>query len=817
MQQTPSLNHSVWQQALAEGCELTVVQAVGAQQCALALSFASGSHHEPCDSLGMAHFLEHLVFRGSHHYALDDGLMAFIQRNGGQVNAQTQAQQTLFHFQIKSSLFIQAIQRLVDMLVTPLLEPAMLASEREVLNQEFGLYCQAPQILLDAAIAPCLLGRHPLQRFYAGNRATLGIEGESFAAELTAFHQLAYLRSRLKVVLVVPQQWSHWQDSVLAALQPLTCMSRGQPAQVLPELRVPARSAVQLCLPVDEAYLALHIPINQSAQGLPELAEKMQHALALSLNQTFLAYAKQQQWCSEIKVRAVYIAQGQGVLTLEFENPTEDHQLLVCAFQQWLGQWRKQMHSAEQQAYEQHAQNNRWCIAEPLRKAQQVLLGRWPLQGISSECLLALDAVLEAADADTLVRVIASAVAVDGRYDKGLPMQVERLDRSNADSIAAVSVPQFSFYCGQLRHQLESAAAPHRRTHALVQQQSLQIPSGLAVCYWGWSVNDPYAVAQRLSGQLVAVSELLSYNAVDWQTECVQNYVFICITGPEEYVAHAVNQMLAVLQLPLTEAALPARGHFALRRLLQRLPRVLAGAKGLDIASEVILAEQPQAALWLGASEQTAVLEQRYLQRLTALNTAVATPLAATGWEQASASGSDDALLVLYIPLPGENIVEQDRMRVINRVCAQHLQTLLQRYLRTDRALCYAVFVLPYAQGDYEGLVCAVQSSTVSAAQLLEEIKQCLADFKTQLAEHIEALHADLKRQAEPLEQGALGMEYGRAMLFRHWREQRLAMGVQEEIQAAQQICSAEIEQYCQALQQHAQWLLLSNQSAAES
>ncbi|HKM26546.1 MAG TPA: insulinase family protein [Thiopseudomonas sp.] len=817
MPQTPSLNHPLWQHTLADGCELTVVQAVGAQQCALALSFESGSHHEPFDSLGMAHFLEHLVFRGSHHYGLDDGLMAFIQRNGGQVNAQTQAQQTLFHFQIKSSLFIQAIQRLVDMLVTPLLEPAMLASEREVLHQEFGLYCQAPQILLDAAIAPCLLGTHPLQRFYAGNRVTLGIEDENFAAELAAFHQLAYLRSRLKIVLVVPQQWSHWQDSVLAALQPLTCMSRDQPAQVLPELRVPAGSAVQLCLPVDEAYLALHIPINQSAQGLSELAEKMQHALALSLDQTFLAYAKQHKWCSEISVRAAYSAQDQGVLTLEFKNTTEDHPLLVAAFQQWLSQWRKQMHSAEQQAYEQQAQNNRWCIAEPLRKAQQVLSGCWPLLGISSECLVALDSVLEALAADALVQVIASAAAVEGRYDKGLPMQVERLNRSKADSIAAVSVPQFAFYCGQVSRQLEPDAAPQSSTHALVQQQSLQIPSGLAVCYWGWSVNDPYAVAQRLSGQLAAVSELLSYNAVHWQTECVQNYVFICITGPEEYVAHAVNQMLAVLQLPLTEAALPARGHFALRRLLQRLPRVLAGAKGLDVASEITLLDQPQAALWLGASEHAAVLEQRYVQRLTALNTVVTTAPAATGWEQASASGSDDALLVLYIPLTGENIIEQDRMRVINRVCAQHLQTLLQRYLRTDRALCYAVFVLPYAQGDYEGLVCAVQSSTVSAVQLVEEIKQCLADFQTQLAEYIEMLHADIKRQVEPLEQGALGIEYGRAMLFRHWREQRLEVGVQAETQAAQQICSAEIEQYCQALQQHAQWLLLSNQSATES
>ena len=116
----------------------------------------------------MAHFLEHLVFRGSSNYTLDDGLMAFVQRSGGHVNAQTQARETLFHFQAKPSLFVDALKRLVDMLVSPRLEDAMLITEREVLNEEFHLYCRAPQILMDAALGFCLLGEHFLQRFYAG-------------------------------------------------------------------------------------------------------------------------------------------------------------------------------------------------------------------------------------------------------------------------------------------------------------------------------------------------------------------------------------------------------------------------------------------------------------------------------------------------------------------------------------------------------------------------------------------------------------------------------------------------------------------------
>src|SRR5690554_1522028 len=181
MQRTHTDQQPIWQTTLGEGCQLTVLQTAQSQQAAVALSFAAGSHHEPAQYLGMAHFLEHLVFRGSEKYAADDGLMAFIQRHAGQVNAQTQGQQTLFHFQVDAPLLQDALARLVDMLTVPLLSSELLHTEREVINEEFALYCRAPQVLMDAALAPCLLAEHPLQRFYAGNRYTLAIESKDFA------------------------------------------------------------------------------------------------------------------------------------------------------------------------------------------------------------------------------------------------------------------------------------------------------------------------------------------------------------------------------------------------------------------------------------------------------------------------------------------------------------------------------------------------------------------------------------------------------------------------------------------------------------
>lgn len=797
---------------LAAGCELTVIQASDSRQCALALSFDAGSHHEPVEYLGMAHFLEHLVFRGSQQYALDDGLMAFVQRHGGQINAQTQAQKTLFHFQIESSLFLDALKRLVDMLVSPRLDEAMLASEREVLNEEFLLYCQAPQILLDMALSASLLETHPLQRFYAGNRETLAIEDTAFKPALMAFHQAAYLRSRLKIVLVLPESWALWQDATLAALQPMIRLPRNTPLRPLADLLVPAKAMLRLELPVDEQYFVLHVPLNRGGQGLQELAEKMQHALALHTEQSFLSYAEQQGWCSSIAVRVPYWAQEQAVLTIQFKRLAGDLDGLLPAFYTWLKQWGAHLYGAECAAYELQAASNRWLSAGPLGKAQLLLAERWPLQGVSTECLDAFSALLAALENEAFVQLLAGPNPVQGRYDQGLPLRLELL-RSDysliADGLAAAYFNvETACYDSASSFPVENAGA----YRALAQHQTSGLPSSVAVCYWGWLVADPQDVFQRLQAKLALLVERFSYNAVYWQLELLPQAVFIRISAPADYLPMAVNQLLAELERPLSKAADRASSPFALRRLLQQLPAVLVANGTAEAAVEIALADQPQAALWLAEAAAADQLETRFLQRLQVLSASTVQLTALTGWQQVRDSSSD-ALLVLYIPMTAPSVSVLDRMRVINKVFAQYFQSLLQRRLRDELSLCYAVFALPHMQLEREGLVCAVQSSKVSACALLAEVEHCLAEFMTSLAEHLAKLRANVVLQIEQLEQRGQSPESVSQRLFRHWCEQRLGSGWQDEVASIGLLTDEDFANYFAMIQDQKNWLLLSNQT----
>lgn len=816
MQQTHSLNDHLWQKQLADGSELTVLQGQCGQQCALALSFASGSHNEPAEYLGAAHFLEHLVFRGSSNFAVDDSLMAFVQRHGGQVNAQTQAQQTLFHFQIQSPLFIAATERLVDMLVSPRLEETMLISEREVLNEEFRLYCQAPQILLDAALAACLEGPHPLQRFYAGNRQTLAIDDAGFSATLRAFHRAAYLRSQLKIVMVIAEDWSHWQDPLLAALQPLIGSPRKQDVLPLPALQLTDRRAIQLQLPVNERYFVVHVPINDNAQGLSELAEKMQHALILRLPQSFLSYAEQQGWCSAITVRAPYVAQNQGVLTLQFKLLAAEPAELLLAWQIWLQQWSEQFCSAEHAAYELQAHLYRWRSADPLRKAQYLLSGGWPRQGVSLECLAALERVLEALQRNAFVEVHAGPEPVAELYDAGLPLNIKSIERSCTAAVERpIAMPCFSFSTSVTDPVDSRAVSSAFIDYALTQQQPRSFPKDRAVCYWGWTVSAPQDVAVRMQARLAPLVEQLNYHAVSWQLEILPSAVFARITGPAGYLPIALNQILTALEQPLEAAAFASNSPFALRRLLQRLPSQLIATNRLAVEDLMVLSNQPQSALWLGAAEAIEQINPLYLQRLKAFPTRSEMSDAPSGWQQVSDSASTDTVLVVYMPCSTQCILEQDQMRAINKVFAQYFQSELQQRLRDELGLCYAVFVMPHTQAEREGLVCAVQSSKVDALHLCTEIRQCLMTFKTSLTERISALHADILLQAQQLEQGAQSLESCSDMLFRHWREQRITQGLQEEVQALRSVSASTIERYHQALEDQSRWLLLSNQASS--
>ena len=87
---------------LANGLRVSLRHAPRLKRCAAVLRVAAGSHDVPLAWPGLAHFLEHLLFLGTERFPTSEGLMAYVQRHGGQVNASTRERTTDFFLNCRS-------------------------------------------------------------------------------------------------------------------------------------------------------------------------------------------------------------------------------------------------------------------------------------------------------------------------------------------------------------------------------------------------------------------------------------------------------------------------------------------------------------------------------------------------------------------------------------------------------------------------------------------------------------------------------------------------------------------------------------------
>ena len=81
---------------LPGGMRLGFIALPPGSQAAALVRVHAGAHDAPLDYPGLAHFLEHLLFLGSHGYPQAQSLMPFVQGCGGQLNASTRERHTDF-------------------------------------------------------------------------------------------------------------------------------------------------------------------------------------------------------------------------------------------------------------------------------------------------------------------------------------------------------------------------------------------------------------------------------------------------------------------------------------------------------------------------------------------------------------------------------------------------------------------------------------------------------------------------------------------------------------------------------------------------
>jgi predicted Zn-dependent peptidase len=128
------------------------------------VAFDAGARTERPEENGMAHFLEHLVFKGGEAYATYRDVNETAERLGGQLNAYTSHDLVAFHITVRAERALEAIDLLTDFAGRPRLDAEELDRERGVVIQEIARANDQPATVAEHLIDHAVFGEHPLGR-----------------------------------------------------------------------------------------------------------------------------------------------------------------------------------------------------------------------------------------------------------------------------------------------------------------------------------------------------------------------------------------------------------------------------------------------------------------------------------------------------------------------------------------------------------------------------------------------------------------------------------------------------------------------------
>jgi predicted Zn-dependent peptidase len=139
----------------------------------VSIFIAAGSRFESESEAGTAHFLEHIVFKGSEHWPTARHISEAVEGIGGLLNAGTGREMTMYWVKVAQPHVRLALDVLSDMLLRPLMDPTEVEKERQVIIEEISMLHDSPESQVQVNINNLYWSGHPLGREVIGNKESI--------------------------------------------------------------------------------------------------------------------------------------------------------------------------------------------------------------------------------------------------------------------------------------------------------------------------------------------------------------------------------------------------------------------------------------------------------------------------------------------------------------------------------------------------------------------------------------------------------------------------------------------------------------------
>jgi predicted Zn-dependent peptidase len=240
---------------LENGLRVLTAPMPQAQSVTVMLMFAAGARYENRENSGIAHFAEHMFFKGTDRRPTARDISGEVDGIGGEFNAFTGKEYTGYYVKCAAEHRDVALDVLVDMIRNSKFDPDEIEREKGVIVEEMNMYYDSPREYIGSVYESLLYGDQPLGWDVIGTKDTVrAATRDTFTDYLGKW----YKANRL-VVGLGGKIGDDALDRVQELLGDLESGAQGTPAPAemlangTPRVRVHTKDA-------DSAHIALGVP-----------------------------------------------------------------------------------------------------------------------------------------------------------------------------------------------------------------------------------------------------------------------------------------------------------------------------------------------------------------------------------------------------------------------------------------------------------------------------------------------------------------------------------------------------------------------------
>ena len=158
---------------LSNGLRVLTAPLDHAQSVACYIMLAAGSRYEEASNRGIAHFAEHMFFKGTEKRPTARDLSMEVDKIGGEFNAFTSKEYTGYYIRCEGEQRDTALDVIVDILRHSKFDAEEIEREKGVIIEEMNMYFDTPRDYVSSVYEELVFGSNPLGWETLGTRETV--------------------------------------------------------------------------------------------------------------------------------------------------------------------------------------------------------------------------------------------------------------------------------------------------------------------------------------------------------------------------------------------------------------------------------------------------------------------------------------------------------------------------------------------------------------------------------------------------------------------------------------------------------------------